>query len=839
MPSTRVTRTNPGYAQIARQPPGVTLIDQRPPSMRVGAGTGTLCLVAEFDAGPIESPTEVFGAVDRVNQFGGLGYTLPEGKHRGAVAQRSGGSEPWNGNGFMWLANKPEPPRLILVRVDSSAGTVTFTRLACLTGGNSTVALSNGDTVTFELDGSGTATATYNGGKAQIEGSGATYAALGGKYLELEYDGVDPFVVVFQATDADQAAAIARINAVAAATIAYDAGANELGLQSVIEGRAGHIRIIGGDALAALGHTATPTQDEWTLTVTNVSAGDYRLRVSRFVNGVAVDYDIPLPGVSGGGTDEELRDDLLVALGDLGVPGVTFAASGTDKLTAKADANVILTDFSVLAEPTPGDVTIANTTPGVITEATGTGNVDNLAAIPVDEQAVVIDAVSNLSAEVDAFGFLRVCNALTPGTGTLQATGGTALAALGFDPNEVADAANAEEVIIPAGTRVRDATATGTIWVTMVDTPIRQGAAIKVRPFFDDDTALASTSGNVTEILDKLPAGFVAANSGTITRLTPAQLDARYQAALDKTLADTALTSAINYIAAARTSTAIRKALYLNAEAATESGLAARKTFVRPRLGISRQQAFSEVAENRSDRVQFAFPGVSIVVDEIRIGGSAAGPGFSSDGRVDVGLDSFAAVAAAILPPEEQLSQRLADTDVNEQEFVSLEAAYDPERGGSELKVGDYQALIARGILSPKVDRDNGPEFVRDVTSVDPIADEELVSGSRRRMADFLLDSYKKIAKPFVGKTGSPLNRRTLTEQLNVFLEDLASPTGDGSTARIAGYVVKDVTTDALARQGFQEHTIEVQTFAFMDHLIIRATAGPGVNTATLVNQAT
>jgi hypothetical protein len=830
VPFQQVIRTFPGYRALAAQPPGITLIDQRPPATQVGAGTGTLCLVAEFDAGPIESPTEVFGEVDRENRFGGLGYAIADGQYRGASAQQSGGSEPWNGNGWMWLKNKQQSPRLILVRVDSSAGAVEFTRLACLVGGDETVALDDGDQVTYLLNGVTPATATFNGAVATFSGTGATYAGLGGLTLELEYDTGDAFVVTFQATDTTIADVVARINGVAAATIAFNDG-GELGLQSVIEGADGYIATVGGTALGApLGLAASPTPDLWTLTVT-LDTLAVQLRVSLYVDGVLTNFDTASVPATPGDTAAK-RTALLAALNALGVPGATFATGGGSTLTLTGDNNVIFTSFSALVGG--AEVTIVNLPVGIVTAAFGTGNVGNLALITVQEQANVIDAVANLSAEVDADGALRVCNTLTPGTGTIQGSSGDALTILGFDTTTIVDAANSDNLTIPAGTRVQDATATATVWVTMEDTETGTGGgpvSIKVRPFYDTDTAIASVAGDVTVILDQLPTGFVVDNPLAITRLTPAQLDARYLTAIETTLADDRLTAAINTIAAARTSAAIREALRLNAENATIAGLSCRRALTRGRLGISRTQANTEVAANRTDRVQYAFPGVSMIVDEIEIAGPAAGPGFTLDGRVEVGSDSFAAIAESILPPEQQISQKLDETDVGALTFISLEEAYDPKRGGIALKKGDYTAFIAQGILAPRMDRDIGAEFCKDVTSVDPIVDAELTGGSRRRMADFILDSSAQNGKPFVGKLNSPLNRSTLIGRQNSFLEILLAPNSPESQ-RIAAYSVAEVTTPDLRAQGFMELVILVQTFAFMDQIIIRATTGPSVSTA-------
>jgi hypothetical protein len=831
----QVLTTFPGYTALAAQPPGVTVIDQRPPSTQIGAGTGTVCLVGEFDNGELETPTEVFGEVDRVTQFGGLGYTIAEGQYRGASAQQSGGNEPWNGNGWVWLANKPSPPRLILVRVDTSAGEVEFTRLASLVGGNETVALDDGDTAVFLLNGVTLATATFNGAVATLSGTGATYASLGGLTLELQYDTGDAFVVTFQSTDVAIADVVARINGQAAADIAFD-DSGEVGLQSIIEGADGFVSVVGGTALVPLGLPAAATQDLWTFTVTADTIAA-QVRVSRFVDGVEIDYDTAsVPATPGDIPAKRLA--ILAALNALGVPGATFALGGGATITLTGDDNIIFTGVSALVGG--AELTIVNTTPGIVTEAYGTGNVSNLASIPVAEQVLVIDAVANISAEVDADGYLRVSNTLTPGLGTIQGSSGNALTVLGFDTTTEVDAADSENLTIPAGTRVQDATSTATIWVTMVDTETGTGGgpvSVKVRPFYDTDTAIASVAGDVTTILDQLPTGFVVDNAAAITRLTPAELDTQYVAAIAKTLAETDLTAAINTIASARSSAAINLALRLNVIEATVAGLACRRTVLRPRLGVTRASAYASVAINRSDRVQFAFPGVSTVIAEIAIAGAAAGVGFSADGRVDVGLDSYAVIAESILPPEQQISQKLGETDVGAMSFISLEETYDPKRGGIALVKGDYTAFIARGILAPRMDRVNGPSFVKDVTSVDPIADPELVGGSRRRMADFIIDSAADVGSPFSGKMNSPLQRQTLLGRQNSFLEILQSPNSP-ENQRIVSYSVVEVTTPALREQGFMETVIAAKTFAFMDQILIRATVGPSVSTATEISSA-
>ena len=50
-----------------------------------------MVLVGEFERGPLNTPTEVFGPSDFSTQFGGLGHLLSTNPYAGPVAVRSGG----------------------------------------------------------------------------------------------------------------------------------------------------------------------------------------------------------------------------------------------------------------------------------------------------------------------------------------------------------------------------------------------------------------------------------------------------------------------------------------------------------------------------------------------------------------------------------------------------------------------------------------------------------------------------------------------------------------------------------------------------------------------------
>ena len=153
---------------------GINIIEIVPPQVSTGAGAGTVCMIGEFEDGLYDTPTEVFGPTDLAAQFGGFGHVHDGKPYSNPIAQRSGGDEYWNGNGYLYCTRRPFT-RLILVRAKVTAGQVRFRRLACLTAPNKgPFDLEPGDTADFELDGApiqGTIAATAG----SILGSGGTY----------------------------------------------------------------------------------------------------------------------------------------------------------------------------------------------------------------------------------------------------------------------------------------------------------------------------------------------------------------------------------------------------------------------------------------------------------------------------------------------------------------------------------------------------------------------------------------------------------------------------------------------------------------------------------------
>jgi len=244
----RIFQSFPGY-DVLSDIESANVIDVTPPGTSLGAGTGVLLVVGEFERGALEVPTEIFGAADLTATYGSLGFATALHAHDGAVAIKSGGDEFWNGNGFVYLRNK-RYSGLIIQRVDNSAGSVAFSRLACVLGGAGPFNSEPGRTIEFTRNGSVVVTATVTATAGLIQGASGTYPTLftGGETLEIR-DGtrLEPGptrVITMTAAEQSRDNVLDRINAVMGLTIGIDGGGGELDLQSSTRGADGRIETI-------------------------------------------------------------------------------------------------------------------------------------------------------------------------------------------------------------------------------------------------------------------------------------------------------------------------------------------------------------------------------------------------------------------------------------------------------------------------------------------------------------------------------------------------------------------------------------------------------------------
>jgi len=753
----------------------VALVDEVPPATPLGTGLLSVLVVGETEKG-VFTPQRITGVTDYGNKYGALGWTTTEGKSRGAVARRSGGQKLWNGNLYQWR-NKKRFGGLVVCRVDNSAGLVQFRRLAAIKGGKGVFSATNGDTITFQRNGVTNVIATFTGVKARISGIGGTFPTLftGGESFMFSVDGavLPPVLMTDQEQSAQEVAD--RINAVVALNVASVVG-GQLVIDSVIAGTAGRVAILGGTALSTLGFVSVAVPEIWTWTMVNAQVGAYKIRVARSINGVPTNIDGDF--VSVGVVESALNDGLFTDLStDLAasVGGITPTKPSAVTLRVTGADNVLFT-ASVITEVSAGDITVAHTQVGKAAEASGTGNVPDLAYITNYDAAIVFGALSNLDSYVDSQGFVWVNDNATPASGTLAATAGV-YAAFGFNTT-LADAANGAEVTLPAGRRLRDTLSQ--LWVTMEDVVTTSAGGpynMRVRPWDDIDANLPAAANTVTTVVDELPGAWAVTNSAEVKRLSAAQLDARYGEAMDRTLDLNSEAADCRMICSARHTAAINRALKENAYAATAAGLDARIAIVAPAIGTTREAALSEALDGagvgsvRGDRVVYCFPGIRIELKEISAVGQIGGLGFSNDGVIEQPADAFYAAIRSRIPAHQSAGQNLKASNVGELPILSLEAAYESTLGGQGLELDDYKQFKAKGVAAFRRIKALGYTIESDVTAVIRATDKPIAPAYRRFITDNIIDDSYDVGVKYKDAVNSPTTRDSIRLQMRALLQ--------------------------------------------------------------------
>jgi hypothetical protein len=703
---------------------GVVIIDRDPPGVINGVGAGTVCIVGEFENGPFNEPLEMAGGGDLVATFGSFGYTYdgvvasnPCARTR--LADAALVPEYWNGNGWIALANK-RFARLIVVRVDTSIGEVTFTRQAWLSGVNDfTYDLEPAQTFIADI-GAGNVTATFTAAVATIPSAAGVFPTTftGGEQLVLNVEGT-VYTITFLAADQTQNQAIARVN-------------------------------------LALGYAG-------------------------FVN-------------SGGGV-------------------TTF--NGRIRGTA---GSIAVVSQSVLVGTALGFA---------VASASGTGNVANIDAVTVTEANTVISAaIPGVTIDRDADGNIR---AIADTTLTIDAT--STATAFGFPTGETATAAAGEDGVIPAGTRVR----TGGLveFVTMQDLAVTAGSAgpytARIRHALDDGTGLSTGVATITSVPFPLALGaFSVTNLLPVNAaLTEAQIDALYVLALDETKATDNVVRETNVIFSARQSNTLRSRLKTNAQEASDNGCFGRIAIIRPPLKTTRQQARSTTAQPgvgayRSFGCVYAFPGAQTYVPQIALRGTAGGAGFTADGLIDTGLDSWVASLCSQLPPEENPGQ--ATTFISG--ITGIEAGNPDVRG---MTLDDYALFRKAGIAALRID--GGDVFIQSgVTSVDSVTYPEKTRISTRRMSYFIQDSLAVRLISFSKKLSTETRRAEILGEVNGFMQALRS-TNARDLARIDDYLIdaKSKNTPESLGRGIFWIVLKVRLLPSLDFIVLDVQAGEQV----------
>lgn len=255
----------------------IALIDETPRTPVVGVGTGVMMIVGEFEDGPFNTPTEVFGENDEQARFGGFGYTYGTTQFQNPCARIHLG-ENWNGNAFL-KGKYLQPPRKICTRVDTRVGNVQLRLAASLRSNPGPFRLTVGQQLSFQADGGGavltTAIAAAVATKTGIAfpGGGNNSLYVGGEQIGLTIDANPEVIVTFQASDQTPAQVASRINSflgyTAATTILAGTGIQIVGL---VQGTSGKVlpRNVSGTPLTNIG--LTTVQANGTGNVADLSA---------------------------------------------------------------------------------------------------------------------------------------------------------------------------------------------------------------------------------------------------------------------------------------------------------------------------------------------------------------------------------------------------------------------------------------------------------------------------------------------------------------------------------------------------------------------------------------
>lgn len=227
----------------------INIIDKDQPPVVLGVGFGRAALVGEFENGPFATPTLILSPTDQTGIFGSFGYPLNglQGFDPSAVSRKADSAivaEFWNGNASVQLAGK-HFLELVLVRVDTSVGSVQLTRAASVSTGvnKPRFSLTSGQTIVLNYGGADD-TATFTGVAATVTGAAAAFGAIvAGDTITLGYDAAANFVVTFLAGDTTVGNVIARINAYAGFTFASN-NAGQVQLTGRIAGTSGQVRVV-------------------------------------------------------------------------------------------------------------------------------------------------------------------------------------------------------------------------------------------------------------------------------------------------------------------------------------------------------------------------------------------------------------------------------------------------------------------------------------------------------------------------------------------------------------------------------------------------------------------
>lgn len=439
-----------------------------------------------------------------------------------------------------------------------------------------------------------------------------------------------------------------------------------------------------------------------------------------------------------------------------------------------------------------------------------------------------------------------------------------------------------QDIVIPAGTRVRDASAPTVEFALSADVVFAEGTDLAVSAFtaFDPDVAsystrtvegvpVYSTQGvsetavadvDQVDATDLFRAGIgagaafpslalavstgaldgAAANAAPLTVLTSGQIDTAYEAAIDSSLPGEEAVDDVTIIASARTSTAIRARLLVNVTDSSSVGRG-RVGLIRPPIGTLPASATSGVdpgvGVTRSDRIFYCYPHFEQRIPEL----ATLDPNETiSSANILIGADAAMATILSVLPSEENPGQSTKEFN-NNQSLISfirkLEDGLTAVGQPTKFTLPNYISFKAAGIAALRRDGDIAEwVFQSGVTSVDPQVDPGRITIKRRRMADEIQDSSAAIAKRFSKKLRTTARFNGLVGELTDYYELLLSPNNDAQQ-RISEYGIdtKSGNSEELQAAGITVIIVQVRLLDSLDVIVIQTEIGEGVVVVTVV----
>lgn len=417
------------------------------------------------------------------------------------------------------------------------------------------------------------------------------------------------------------------------------------------------------------------------------------------------------------------------------------------------------------------------------------------------------------------------------------------------------------DIIIPAGTRFGDDTtvaASTKIVALSQDILIPKGTTITANKVTVDETfennngglgataffvkGIDATTGGadlIDNALDTTIPGSLSTIDATPTStITPAgaatdvfaagtgadlaaRIASRYPAAITKTIPSGDPTDDITHIWAARNTSAIRAALFSNAQDASSQGRG-RMAHVSADPADSASAADATAAKTavkaipsgefpgeNADRVTVNFPHVKVF-------------SVALNRNILVSPDGFKAMMSNQLPEEVQTSVQ----NTQMQTIQGFEDAF----ADNPLVKADYISFKANSVSAIRRDRSQGWQFQSDVTAADPTAFPTRVKGNRRRFADFVQDTIAQLAGPFQKFPATTDRVDSLVGELTTFASTLQSA-NNPAQQRIEGFLIDpdSANTPELTAIGIRTIIVKVRMLGDLDFLVFETQIGPTV----------